>query len=183
MNKILHISAECYPAAKVGGLADVAGALPKYLNRLGQESSVIIPKYHTPWIRDCETRILFEGATPSGPDKYYFTVEEVIGSDLGFPLYLVGIPGLFDKEGIYSDPGTGVPFPDEMVRFFSFQAAVLEWMMQMEERQMGQKPDLVHCHDHHTALIPFMMTRCYRYSKLRVLPTVLTIHNAEYQGI
>ncbi len=50
--KILHISAECYPAAKAGGLGDVAGALPKYLNKAGVDTAVIIPKYQTKWLEN-----------------------------------------------------------------------------------------------------------------------------------
>jgi starch synthase len=177
MNKILHISAECYPAAKAGGLGDVVGALPKYLNRRGFEASVVIPKYKTDWIDKAETRTIFEGTAPYGLNRFSFTIEQVEGDEPGFPLYLANIPRKFDREGIYTDPWSGHGFWDEMDRFFSFQIAVLEWVA-----QSGRQPDLVHCHDHHAALVPFMMTQCYRFDKLDSVPTVLTIHNGEYQG-
>lgn len=174
---IFHVSAECYPAAKAGGLGDVVGALPKYLNRNGQQASVIMPKYKTDWIKQQDTNVVFESKAPYGQKTFSFSIEEVNKSMLGFPLFLVNIPGKFDREGVYIDPWSGYAFWDEMDRFFSFQIAVLEWFVNRVD-----KPDVVHCHDHHTALIPFMMTRCYRYDKLNSIPTVLTIHNGEYQG-
>ncbi|MEX1062183.1 MAG: glycogen/starch synthase [Balneolaceae bacterium] len=175
--RILHISAECYPAAKAGGLGDVVGALPKYLNRRGHETSVIIPKYKTGWIGAQQATPVFEGKAPYNLDSFEFTVEQVENPQLGYPLYLVDIPGKFDREGIYFDPWSGQPFWDEMDRFFCFQIAVLEWVIQSDE-----PPGIVHSHDHHASLVPFMMTRCYRYDKLAAIPTVVTIHNGEYQG-
>lgn len=185
MKTILHISAECYPAAKVGGLADVVGSLPRYLGAAGSEASVIIPKYHTPWITSRKRRLIHEdrmavekGAGDKLAESRRFAIEQVEDGGTGFPLYLVDIPGLFDRPGIYSDPSTGTPYPDEIARFFTFQMAVLEWVLTMEE-----KPGIIHCHDHHTALVPFLMTRTRRYRRLAAIPTVLTLHNAEYQGI
>jgi len=174
---IFHVSAECYPAAKAGGLGDVVGALPKYLNRSGHEASVVLPKYKTDWIKEQNTSVVFEGKAPFGHETFSFSVEEIDDSILGFPLYFVNIPGKFDREGVYIDPWSGYAFWDEMDRFFSFQIAVLEWFVNREE-----KIDVIHCHDHHTALIPFLMTQCYRYDKLNTIPSVLTIHNGEYQG-
>ncbi len=175
--KIIHISAECYPAAKAGGLADVVGALPKYLNRNGHESSVIIPKYKTDWLNRQKTKTVFKSEGPFGNGKFKFSVEKVLDHELGFSLYLVNIPGKFDREGIYIDPWSGYAFWDEMERFFSFQISALEWIVQQKEL-----PEVVHCHDHHTGLIPFMMSKCFRYDKLHETPSVLTIHNGEYQG-
>ncbi|MEX0771407.1 MAG: glycogen/starch synthase [Balneolaceae bacterium] len=175
--RILHISAECYPAAKAGGLGDVAGALPKYLNRIGHDASVVIPKYETPWIMDQETETVFEGRAPYGSGEFGFRVERVKGAELGFDLFLIHIPGRFDREGIYIDPWSGHPYWDEMDRFFSFQIAALEWVVHLDE-----VPDMIHTHDHHTGLVPFLMSHCFRFNKLRNVPAVLTIHNGEYQG-
>lgn len=58
--KIYHLSAECYPIAKVGGLADVVGALPKYQNRLGCEASVVMPWYDRPFIKDHKFENVFD---------------------------------------------------------------------------------------------------------------------------
>src|SRR5882757_4135628 len=120
--EIIHVSAECYPVAKAGGLGDVVGALPKYQNQLG------------------------------------------------FDLYLVDIYGLLDREKVYG-------YSDDTERFTAFQVAVVDWLAAWKHQ-----PDIVHVHDHHTALIPFMLQYCYAYQHLKGIRTVLTIHNAQYQG-
>ena len=175
--KIVHISAECYPAAKAGGLGDVVGALPKYLNQLGEDASVILPYYHNEWLKDSETELLFEGRAPFGEDSFVYRVGRLKKPDLGFDLILIDIPGRFDRPGIYIDPWSGYAYWDEKERFFSFQIAALEWLSSQDEI-----PDIIHCHDHHTALVPFMTSQCFRYSKFKKVPTALTIHNGEYQG-
>jgi starch synthase len=175
--EIFHISAECYPAAKAGGLGDVAGSLPKYLNKLGHESSVILPFYQTNWLQAATTRPVFEGKAPFGGESFFFKVHQIKKPDLGFNLFLIDIPGRFDRPGIYIDPWSGHPYWDEKERFYSFQIAALEWLS-----QSGKKPDVIHCHDHHTGLIPFMMSNCFRYDLYSKTPSVITIHNGEYQG-
>src|SRR6056297_1280179 len=174
---IIHVSAECYPAAKAGGLADVVGSLPKYMNELEAEASVIMPHYMTEWIKSARTKLLFEGRAPLGNSDFAFRIHRVEEPDLGFKFYLVDIPGRFDRPGVYIDPWSGFPYWDEKERFFSFQIAVLEWL-----KETGQEPDVVHCHDHHSSLIPFMMSHSYRYEVFADTPSVLTIHNGEYQG-
>ncbi|MCC5914990.1 MAG: glycogen synthase [Balneolaceae bacterium] len=175
--KILHISAECYPVAKSGGLGDVAGALPKYLNLSGQEASVVMPYYSNEWLADAETEPIYQGEAPFAGNWFQFSVHRLVSPSLGFELYLVSIPGRFDRPGVYIDPWSGHPYWDEKERFFSFQIAVLEWLT-----QSGSLPDVVHCHDHHTGLVPFMMNQCFRYEVLSTTPSVITIHNGEYQG-
>ena len=174
---IIHVSAECYPAAKAGGLADVVGSLPKYMNELEAEASVIMPHYMTEWIKSARTKLLFEGRAPLGNSDFAFRIHRVEEPDLGFKFYLVDIPGRFDRPGVYIDPWSGFPYWDEKERFFSFQIAVLEWL-----KETGQEPDVVHSHDHHGSLIPFMMSHSYRYEVFADTPSVLTIHNGEYQG-
>jgi starch synthase len=174
---IVHISAECYPVAKAGGLGDVVGALPKYLNQAGHNASVIMPHYYNNWMQHAETELLYEERAPFGQATFAYRVSKLVKPNLGFELFLIDIPGRFDRPGVYLDPWTGHGYWDEKERFFSFQIAALEWINHQEEI-----PDIVHCHDHHSALVPFMMTQCYRYEKLKNLPSVLTIHNGEYQG-
>jgi len=176
--EIIHITAECYPAAKAGGLGDVAGALPKYLNKLGQKSSVILPYYQTDWLKAAKTSPVYEGSAPFGNDTFFFRVHRLENPDLGFDLNLIDIPGHFNRPGIYIDPLSGHPYWDEKERFYSFQIAALEWLSQTD-----RKPDVIHCHDHHTGLIPFMMNHCFRYDDYTQTPSVLTIHNGEYQGM
>lgn len=175
--RILHITAECYPAAKAGGLGDVAGALPKYLNKSGHDTTVIMPQYQTKWINDQRIKTIFEGRAPFNNSDFIFRIGEVMNKELGYRLLLVDIPGRFDRPGVYIDPWSGYAYWDEMERFFTFQIAVLEWLTQQKKI-----PQIIHCHDHHTALIPFLITQCFRFDLLRAIPTVLTIHNGEYQG-
>jgi len=174
--EVLHISAECYPAAKAGGLADVVGTLPKYLTASGSRSAVIIPKYHTPWILQQELEFDHAGVINLGKLTIPFAIEKVIGDPLGFPLYLANIPGKFDRLGIYADPG-GWYYPDDVERFLCFQQAALNWVLSLKKR-----PKLLHCHDHHTGLVPFMVQFAKDFELLKNIPTVFTIHNAEYDG-
>src|SRR5690625_981543 len=176
--KIIHLSAECYPVAKVGGLADVAGSLPKYLIREDAAASVVMPKYANEWIANHEFETVFEGKAPLGGREFDFKVQREEDDTLGFPLYVVDIPGRFDRSGVYAEERSGLPYQDDYERFVSFQVAALDWL-----NEMAVKPQVIHCHDHHTALTPFMLTQSHRYRNLQHIPTVLTVHNGEYQGI
>lgn len=174
--KILHISAECYPAAKAGGLGDVVGALPKYLNKIGVPSGVVIPKYQTKWIMQQEFTSIFKGAVRLHDHYIPFVIEKQVGDTLGYPLFVANIPGKFDRPGVYADTN-GRPYGDEVERSLTFQQAVLQWIM-----KSPGKPEVLHCHDHHTGLIPFMVKHCPEYQSLAHIPTVFTIHNGEYHG-
>lgn len=167
---IIHISAECYPAAKAGGLADVVGSLPKYQNLLGHSAAVIIPFYHGKYSRKHEFSTIFSGFAKLGHFDFQFHVLTLLKNDLGFELYLVDIPGLFDRENIYS-------YHDDTERFVTFQIAVLNWLNHREEM-----PDIIHCHDQHTGFIPFLITKVWDYRRFENVPTVFTIHNGQYQG-
>lgn len=167
--EILHVSAECFPAAKVGGLGDVVGALPKYQNNMGVTSKVVIPYYVNSFTRKSDLDRVYKAHIKMGDLHYDFEVLQA-RSNPDFPLYLIRIPGLLDRSEVYS-------YEDDVVRFLAFQIATLDWVLTLKK-----KPALVHCHDHHTGLIPFMMSNATKYAKLREIPTVLTIHNAQYQG-
>lgn len=173
--KVLHISAECYPAAKAGGLGDVVGALPKYQNNTDFPAAVLIPKYRTRWVRSQQFKPVFSGVYPLKKDYVPFSVERQVGDDLGFPLYVINIGGQFDRPGIYGDEDGW--YTDNTERFLHFQMAALQWLCEMEER-----PQVVHCHDYHTGLIPFFMQQGLAYKNLADVPTVFTIHNGEYHG-
>lgn len=177
--KVFHLSAECYPVAKVGGLADVVGALPKYLRQEDVEASAVMPKYRTDWINSRTFETIHEGEAVLGGTPFSFSIETEKEGSLGFPLYVIDIPGRFDRAGVYADPKSGEGYDDEAERYISFQIAILDWIGRLGEEE---RPDLVHCHDHHTGLVPFMMTQCPRYDELKMIPTVLTVHNGEYQG-
>ena len=172
---VLHVSAECYPAAKTGGLGDVVGALPKYLNQAGMQASVIIPKYALPWFARHQFQEIFFGQVRMYNWSVSYQIQQLTDDDLGFTLYVVNIPGKFDRAGIYSDQ-YGY-FGDSFERWICFQQAVLQWII------VTQQPIThIHCHDHHAGLIPFMMRYCPIYADLAEMPSFLTIHNGGYQG-
>lgn len=175
--RIIHLSAECYPAAKAGGLADVVGSLPKYLNQLGHHCEVVIPKYDNQWISSQNYKNIHKGSFKMAEEEVQFSVLKMKEDKLGFPFYVIDIPGRFDRPGIYIDPWSGRGYWDELERFVSFQIAALEWI-----KDEQKDPDIIHCHDHHTGLVPFMLSQCNRYRSMSGIPTVLTVHNAEYHG-
>src|SRR6478752_3424843 len=136
--EIIHVSAECYPMAKAGGLGDVVGALPKYQTNMGHDAKVVMPMYRTKFLYENE--------------------------------WVIDFQGLLDREKIYG-------YSDDIERFTAFQIVVVNWLSHWQK-----KPDIVHCHDHQTGLIPFMMRYCYDYNNLANVSSVFTIHNAQYQG-
>ncbi len=169
--EILHVSAECYPVAKVGGLGDVAGALPKYQNLLGHIAKLVMPMYRTRFLYENQWEVVHKGGSTLGNWWFEYTVIKEKNNKLGFDLYLVDINGLLDRERVYG-------YNDDTERFTCFQIAVVNWLASWKHH-----PDVVHVHDHQAALIPFMMKYCYDYQQqLRNIPAVLTIHNAQYQG-
>lgn len=168
--EILHVSAECYPVAKAGGLGDVAGTLPKYLNAIGHIAKVVMPMYRTKFLYANKWEVVHKGYSNLGNWWFEFTVIKESENVLGFDLYLIDINGLLDREKIYG-------YDDDTERFTAFQIAVLDWLTSWKHH-----PDIIHVHDHHTALIPFMISNSYKYAQISGIPTVLTIHNAEYQG-
>lgn len=170
--KVIHISAECYPAAKVGGLADVVGALPKYQTNLDYEAAVVMPYYHNKYAKQAKYEIDFNCDVFLDENQYKAVVYKVKDSfkTLGYHLFQVKIEGLLDRENVYG-------YDDDTERFIAFQKVVLDWVFQFEKA-----PQTIHCHDHHTGLIPFMLTQCVKYKSIRSIPTIFTIHNAGYQG-
>jgi starch synthase len=168
--QIFHVSAECYPVAKVGGLADVVGALPKYQTLLGHDTKVIMPCYDTKFTQENELDKIYNGNVTLGDYDFNFSVLKEKSNKLGFELLLIDIPELFHRQNVYS-------YDDDDERFIAFQIALLNWIMTTH-----QNPDILHCHDHHTGLIPFMVQNAYKYSDIKSIPIILTIHNAQYQG-
>lgn len=168
--EILHVSAECYPMAKAGGLADVVGALPKYQQQLGHIAKVVMPMHRTKFLYNNEWETVHKGNFSMGQMNFDFTIIKEVSNKLGFDLYCVDIYGLLDRERIYS-------YDDDTERFMAFQISVTEWLSSWQHH-----PDVINVHDHHSALIPFMLQQCFAYRHLSRIPTVLTIHNGQYQG-
>lgn len=169
--KILHLSAECYPVAKAGGLADVVGALPRYQCESGLEAAVVMPWYDKPFVHAHDFEAVYKGEILQGSQLFNFQVLREKTNVLGFELFLIRMPGLLDRPELYV-------YPDESDQFIAFQHAVLKWLAEADH-----KPDLLHCHDHPTGLVPFFIENCISFEALKGIPTVFTVHNGEYQGI
>lgn len=168
--KILHVSAECYPVAKAGGLGDVVGSLPRFQAEIGNDAAVVMPMYRTPYLYSNDWVVEHKSSTNLGHWWFDYTIIREKTDKQGFSLFLVDINGLLDREKVYG-------YDDDTERFMAFQVAVLHWLASWKTL-----PDVVHVHDHHTALIPFMMQHSYAFRRLSSIPAILTIHNAQYQG-
>ncbi len=170
--QIIHISAECFPIAKVGGLADVVGALPKYQETSGISSKVIMPFYENKFTIQHleELESTFIGEINLGEKLYNYKVLKLPKQVLGFEVFLIKIENLTDRPNVYG-------YPDDVERFTAFQKIVCDFLVNFKE-----KPNVVHCHDHHTGFIPFFMSYSMAHKKLQHIPSIITIHNAQYQG-
>ena len=170
--KILLVAAEVAPFAKVGGLADVAGALPKALKAMGHDVRVVMPRYGTIDVGKYGLRRVIENlAVPLAHQPVNAAVlEGRIGEEV--PVYFIENEQFFGREGMYG-------FWDDDARFIYFSRAALELL-----RPLDFKPDVIHVNDWHTAIIPNMLARLYAddpfYSGVA---TVLTIHNLAFQGV
>ena len=174
--KILLLGAEVAPFAKTGGLADVCGALPKALRRMGHDVRVVMPAYQ-----------MVEGALQSGKwgiEALPVQLQVPVGRSLlpagvlsamlpgtDVPVYFIAEKNLFDRPNIYG-------YDDDPYRFSFFSRAALELAP-----ALGWRPDLVHAHDWHSApAILWLATSGQFDDRFRGIPTLFTIHNLVYQG-
>jgi len=152
--KVLFVASEAVPFAKTGGLADVAGSLPLALEELGVDVRIIMPKYSSV-------------KTPGSEAK--------IGK--GIKVYFVENDDYFNRKELYGDKFGD--YQDNLDRFSFFCQKTLERC-----KAEGFSPDVIHCNDWQTALIPVYLNTNYKYdpffSKTKVL---FTIHNMAYQGV
>lgn len=169
--KVLFAVSECGPFAKSGGLADVAGSLPKELKSLGTDVRVILPKYGTisgNFKKDMKK--VKEFTVPVGWRNQYCGIEEL--TFRGVTYYFVDNEYYFKRDGLYG-------YYDDGERFSFFNRAVLETIA-----QLNFFPDVLHCHDWHTAMIPYLLRiEYYKRKGYGLIRTVFTIHNLQFQGI
>jgi starch synthase len=170
---ILMITPEAAPFAKGGGLADVAAALPRALDRLGHAVTLVLPRHRgaAPGAPLVEVRRVALGGRTV--DAGY--VEEPLGERSR--VVLVDCPGFFDRDGLY---GVGSSdYPDNPRRFAFLVLAALEWAA-----GRGERPAVVHAHEWQTGLAPvYLQTRYGGHPALAGVPTVFTIHNAAFRGL
>jgi len=168
--KVLFASSEAYPFAMSGGLADVAGALPKALRKRLVGCRVIMPLYGS--VSDeMRQKITFvcNITVPVAWRRQYCGIFEAHID--GVIYYLIDNQYYFKRDGLYGHY-------DDAERFAFFSRAVLEVIP-----HIGFTPDIIHCNDWQTALIPTYLNAFYRHDELyRNIKTVFTIHNIQYQG-
>lgn len=171
---IAFAASECVPFSKTGGLADVVGALPRALAALGHQVSVYVPRYRQTKLTDPETVV--RSITIPFDDKYRFCSVVTAGSSAGIKFYFVDYPPYFDRETLY---GTAAgDYPDNAERFAMFSRAVLE-----ASKVLGV-PQVFHCHDWQSALVPVMLRTIYAEDPaFRDVASVFTVHNMGYQGL
>jgi starch synthase len=171
---IAFVASECVPFSKTGGLADVVGALPRALAAAGHEISVYIPRYRL--TRITEERTVVQSITIPFDDQYRFCS---IVTGAGYPgvrFFFIDYPPFFDREGLYG--AASGDFPDNAERFALFCRAVLEG-----SKILGV-PDVFHCHDWQSALVPILLKTQYAEDPaLQNSGVVFTIHNMGYQGL
>ncbi|WP_061459965.1 glycogen/starch synthase, partial [Streptococcus gallolyticus] len=168
--KILFVAAEGAPFAKTGGLGDVIGALPKSLVKNGNEVAVVLPYYD---MIDAKFGDQIEDVlyyyTEVGWRHQYVGVKRIVKENVTF--YFLDNQYYFYRGHIYGDW-------DDGERFAFFQLAAIELM-----EKVDFIPDVVHVHDYHTAMIPFLLKEKYHWiNAYKDIKTVLTIHNLEFQG-
>jgi starch synthase len=173
---IVFAASECVPFAKTGGLADVVGALPPELVKLGHQVTVYLP-FYARVRRQIEGDPGYAVSSITIPFQYYNRFVGIVdgGKRNGVQYYFVDCPEFFDRPELYGSGG--IDYPDNAERFGLYCRAVIE-----AAKQLGV-PQIFHVHDWQAALIPVYLRTTYDSDPaLRGVASVVTIHNAAYQG-
>lgn len=169
--KVLFVSAEVDPFAKTGGLADVAGSLPKELSLLGHDVRIIMPRYG--FIKE-QLTYTCDFPVEMGNRKETCIIKQgkVFDSKRNdIPVYFIENHHYYNREGIYC-------YNDDAQRFILLCKATLEML-----KYIDFEPDIIHCNDWHTGPVCLLLKEKYKENKLyKNISTVYTIHNLEYQG-
>lgn len=174
--RVCFVASEVAPFAKTGGLADVSGALPKYLQLNGCDLRVFMPFYDVIDRSKWEFRVVdfLQGISIRIGERTHIVnvyTTKLPGSEVD--VYFIDAPALYNRGSIYTDAD------DEYLRFLLLSQAALQCC-----QYMGWAPDIVHCNDWQTALIPLLLRTVFHWDALfRSTRTVLTIHNIAYQGV
>ena len=168
--RILMVASEVAPFAKTGGLADVLGALPQALSRLGHDVEVVMPRYRGVTAGDRVGRITVRLGDRQ-LDAGVFAV-----SDAGVRFVFIDQPSYFDREGIYGQGGRD--YADSPERFAFLGHAALRWSM-----LTGARYDVVHGHDWQAGALAALIGTPGAAHGLARVPMVFTIHNLAYQGL
>ena len=173
--RICLASSEISPLAKTGGLADVTSALAAYFARKGHDCRVLVPFYagiETDGLEIEELPELADLELQLGGRSFLYSIVRTRLPGKGPELHLLRCPELYFRREIYSGP-------DEHLRFILLSRAAIEMCQRMQFA-----PDIFHCHDWHTALVPAYLKTRYAWDQLFAnTRTVLTIHNIGYQGV
>ena len=171
---IVFAASEGVPFSKTGGLADVVGALPRALAALGHQVSVYLPRYRQTKLTEPVPEV--RSVTIPFDDQYRFASVVSGGRIDGVRFYFVEYPPYFDRDALYGTPAGD--YPDNAERFALFSRTVLE-----ASKILGV-PQIFHCHDWQSALIPVLVRTVYAEDPaFRDVGTVFTIHNMGYQGL
>ena len=169
--KILFVASEGLPFSKTGGLADVIEALPRALVALGHEVAVLLPRYRN----TKATSIAIPSLTIPEGDALRFPAIVDGGMLHGVYFYFVDDPDYFDRDQLYG--AAGKDYPDNAERFAELCGAAIEFCKRV------WMPDVIHCHDWQSALVPVLLRTRYAHDHaLREVPVVFTIHNMGYHG-
>jgi len=169
--RILFVASEGLPFSKTGGLADVVEALPKALVAQGREVAVLLPRYRG----TKTTAVVMPSLTiPLGARLRFPAIAEG-ASQSGVRYFFVDDPAYFDRDGLYG--GSAGDYPDNAERYSEFCRAAIEIAKHV------WPPDVIHCHDWQTGLVPLLLRTSYADDPLvKDIPVVFTIHNMGYHG-
>lgn len=174
--KIAFAASECFPYAKTGGLADVAGSLPIELEKLGCDVKIFLPKYSR--IDESAFGLKYNWEIGEMPIRINGIIRSVHVHQSKLPdsnvdIYFIDCPHYFYRHRIYTDDF------DEDERFILFSKAVIETLQRLQ-----WAPDVVHCNDWQTGLLPLFLKDNYNWDRLfDNTGTLFTIHNIGYQGL
>jgi starch synthase len=177
--RILFVTSEVTPLAKTGGLADVCDAIPKYLAEAGHDVDVIVPMYRQIKEQNLPTETLLTTFTvPLGASKATGAIHRLT-IDRPWRALAVENDELYDRASLYTDPETGLDYPDNAERFAFFAKAVLEAIKRLKLRY-----DIIHAHDWQGGLLISLLRKFGHKHKLWQKPaTLIAIHNIGYKGI